>query len=83
MAGVLLNAHIVLVYEVGSLNGASIPFFCIYKQCWDLGGVSELSTNRKHEGITSEAHSMHPAKGDCPSQSCWKACVSVFVIERE
>lgn len=61
-----------------SLNGAIIPLFCIYKQRWDVGGVSGLSTNRKHEGITSEAHSMHPAKGDCPSQSCWKACVSVW-----
>lgn len=47
-----------------SLNGASIPLFCIYKQHWDVGGVSGLSTNRKHEGITSEAHSMRLAKGD-------------------
>lgn len=66
-----------------SLNEASIPLFCIYTQRWDVGGVLGLSTNRKREGITLEVHSMHPAKGDCPSQSCWKACVSVFVIERE
>ncbi len=50
--------------KLDSLNGASIPLFCIYKQHWDVGGVSGLSTNRKHEGITSEAHSMRLAKGD-------------------
>lgn len=51
-----------------------------------MGGVSGLSTKRKQKGITSAAHSMHPAKVDGLSQSCVSVTVvneCVFVIERE